>query len=132
MDKNSNNLRSLRVGDKITLYGIANGGKTAIKKEFEVYIAPTYISNNSFRIVCYVVGRNGRTRGWCGRENLFDLIWSDQCSNFAVSYGNSIVHFYTDPKIPCEMAIKNLKEQKRQINKKIMDYQRFMYQIEKV
>jgi hypothetical protein len=60
-----------------------------------------------------------------------ELIWNRDDSYFGGAYGNCFMRFYIDPKTPCELVIKNLQEEKKKINKKIMDCQRFMYQVNK-
>lgn len=135
MDKNKD-LHDLKVGDKITLYGISESAMSINKREFEVKHPPSNIGYNighsNFVIVCYAIGRNGRICDWYGRERMYCLTWRDKYSYFETRHGHSLLHFYIDPKTPCEMVIKNLREEKRKINKKIIDCQRFMYQIEEV
>jgi hypothetical protein len=129
---NNKDLHDLKVGDKITLYGISESAMSINKREFEVNRPPSNVGGSSFAIVCYAIGRNGRICDWYGHERTYCLIWRDKYSYFETRHSNSLLHFYTDPKIPCEMVIKNLREEKRKINKKIMDCQRFMYQVEEV
>lgn len=128
MDKN---IKKLKAGDRIVLYGVAKNAMQVIKKYFELRTTPI-CGGGPYRLNCFIIREDG-TRivdKWWGREKTISLEWQEN-TYFTCVYGGTLMRFYIDPKIPCELAIKNLQEEKRKINKKIMDCQRFMYQVNK-
>jgi hypothetical protein len=124
----------LRIGDEIMLYGITDNAKVVTKKFFRVVNAPSPVGvNNSIIVVLHKIKEDGtpiRDR-WTGFTREVRIQWFKD-KDYFIDFSGVITRLYTDPKIPCEMVIKNLREEKRKINKKIMDCQRFMYQIEEV
>jgi len=121
----------LRIGDEIMLYGITDNAKVVTKKFFRVVNAPSPIGvNNSIIVVLHKIKEDGtqiRDR-WTGFTREVSIQWFKDREYF-IDFSGARTRLYTDPKIPCEIVIKKLQDEKRNINKKIMNCQRFMYQV---
>jgi hypothetical protein len=127
MDKNINKLKA---SDRIVLYGVANNAMQVIKKYFELRAPATCLGGGQYRLNCFIIREDG-TRivdKWWGREKTISLEWQED-TYFTCVYGGTLMRFYIDPKTPCEMVINNLKQAKRNLNKKIVDCQRYMFQV---
>lgn len=130
MFKKIDNVSNLRGGDKIILYGISDNAMSVSKKYFEVVNTPMYIGSSCYVCECYLIRKDGTRICRCVYySKSIRLVWKINDPYLSGNYGNSLMHFYIDPKTPCELVIKNLQEEKRKINKKIMDCQHYMYQV---
>lgn len=127
MDKNIN---KLKIRDRIALYGVTKNAMQVVKKYFELRTPPICIGNGNYRLYCFMIREDG-TRivdKWWNEGKMINLEWQED-TYFTCAYGSTLMRFYIDPKTPCEMVINNLKKAKRNLNKKIVDCQRYMFQV---
>ena len=128
------NIRELKVGNRIVLYGIGKNPMQVFKKYFEIRTVPRLYDDGNYYFRCYIVRENGTRivdKDW-NMERIISLIFNKDLHVISTDYCGTLMRFYFDPKIPCEMVIKNLQKEKRKINKKIMDCQYYMYKVEEV
>ena len=124
---------NLNIGDEIVLYGISANATVVNKKFFRVSRLPYQDTwSNSAIFVCEKIREDGsiiRPRYYWNSQSI-RLEWRKEEGYFISSYSGTFIHHYIDPEKPCKEVIKRLQEEKRNINKKIMDCQNFMYKVE--
>jgi len=131
MIKKIKSYKDIQNGDIIMLYGASDKGKIVQKR----YLKIESTANNGPRDViiwnrCYVVREDGShiKDRWSWSNKLCQLFYNKNLGKFSCTDGTYNT-YYIDPKIPCEIVIKRLKEEKMKINKKIVDCQNYMYKI---
>jgi len=130
MIKKIKSYKDIQNGDMILLYGASDNGKIVQKRYFKIDSNPTENSTNMYCQV-YVIREDGspiRDR-WSWSNKRCTLYYHKDKGFFTTSDG-TFNNYYIDPKIPCEAVIGRLREEKRKINKKIMDCQYYMFKVE--
>lgn len=132
MVKKINSYKDIQCGDIILLYGASENGKVVQKKYFKIE-SNQDDRENSVVIWshCYIVREDGsyiKDRWGWGNKKHCSLYFHKFRKVFTCNDGTFNL-YYADPKIPCEQVIKRLREEKRKINKKIVDCQNYMYKI---
>jgi len=123
---------NLRVNDEIALYGITNNATIVNKKQFRITLPPyqDVWDANAIRMECKKIREDGtviRSRNYWIEQTTM-LKWNKDDEYF-VSFDGSCTRYYLNPKTPCEKVIKRLQEEKRNINRKIIECQNYMYKI---
>lgn len=134
MIKRVDNVEKLKVGDEIMLFVVASGdkAKTVTKKCFRVSELP-YPERGSLKIKCEKIREDGSyMRDDYGDIQSITFVYSQENKDFLVTnsdnYWGYINHnYYFKPSIPCEKIIKRLVQEKRKLNKYIVDCQNLMY-----
>ena len=130
MIKKIKSYKDIQNGDMILLYGASDNGKIVQKRYFKIYSNPT---DRGQTVYCgaYIVredGSNIRDR-WSWGDKRCTLYYHKNEEFFTAADG-TFNKYYINPKIPCETVIGRLREEKRKINKKIMDCQYYMFKVE--
>lgn len=121
---------NLGVNDEIVLYGITNNATIVNKKLFRI-TRPPYHDANAIFMECRKIREDGtliRSRNYWWTEQITTLQWHKDDEYFG-SFDGSCTRYYLNPKTPCEKVIKRLQEEKRNINRKIIECQNYMYKI---
>ncbi len=130
MVKKINSYKDIQYGDIILLYGASENGKVVQKKYFKIESNQNDMGNNIVWNHCYIVREDGSyiKDRWNWGNKRCGLYFNKSRKIFTCNDGTFNL-YYADPKIPCEKVINRLREEKRKINKKIVDCQNYMYKI---
>ena len=122
----------IKVGDDIVVYYHSGPAAKTVK--------PLYFHVNEIRggtiLKCFRVKKDGTTfrdRWYETQEVDFtldkehDILATRSFGYYSPYYGGT---FYLDPDIPCGLVINQLMEEKRKINKTIIECQHLMYSVE--
>jgi hypothetical protein len=123
---------NLSINDEIVLYGITASATIVNKKLFRITRPPyqDIWDANAILMECKKIREDGtviRSRYWW-TEQITKLQWHKDDEYFG-SFDGSCTRYYLNPKTPCEKVIKRLQEEKRNINRKIIECQNYMYKI---
>ena len=124
---------NLSVNDEIVLYGITASAAIVNKKLFRITRSPyqDIWDANAILMECKKIREDGtviRSR-YYWNEHITRLQWHKDDEYFASLFDDSCTRYYFNPKTPCEKVIKRLQEEKRNINRKIIECQNYMYKI---
>jgi hypothetical protein len=117
MTRKVKTFEELKVGDIIELYLWTEGSYVIEKQMFRI------VDGNHYHCPLSIikVDKNNRTiYDWYGTETRYNI------DNYTLKQ-NHFGHLYLDPKEIGAKAIEVARKKKAQINKRIMDIQRFMY-----
>lgn len=124
---------NLSVNDEIVLYGITASATIVNKKLFRITLPPYQHmwKANAILVECRGIREDGtliRPRNnWT--EPITTLQWHKDDEYFASLFDDSCTRYYFNPKTPCEKVIKRLQKEKKNINRKIIECQNYMYKI---
>lgn len=133
MAKKISCVEEIKNGDIICLYGISNNLGIVAKKYFKINGDPTVITHSvthtGLRFSALKVREDGSPiiDRWYGRAREGTICYYRDTDTFHSNLDVNCSAFYIDPTIPCNKVINKLKEEKRKINKKIVDCQKYMY-----
>lgn len=137
MVKRIDKVRDLKVGDEIELFVISSGDKarTVAKKCFRVLESP-FREREYLKFKCRKIREDGSyMRDSYGDVQDTTFLFDEKYVNYLrthidVYYGCQALCYYFEPFTPCEKIIKRLVQEKRKLNKYIVDCQNLMYKNE--
>ena len=117
----------IKTGDNIVLYFHQSSTSKTVR---EKYYHVTLKTNKE--IECTRLNKEGKTfyNRWYESEDALFTKVNKRNDVFIDKYGYGDELYYTSPDIPCGLIINKLMEQKRKINKTIIDLQHLMYSVE--
>lgn len=121
---------NLRVNDEIVLYGITASATIVNKKLFRITRPPYHDWCGAILMECKKIREDGtliRPRNYWSVPTITFQWYKDD--EYFASFDGSCTSYYLNPKTPCEKVIKRLQEEKKNINRKIIECQNYMYKI---
>lgn len=134
MIKRVDNVEKLKRDDDIVLFVVGAGdkGRTVTKKFFRVLESP-FRERGYLNFKCTKIREDGSyLRDNYGDTQDITFCFDEGKKNYVITsvdrfYGVPTYLYYFEPSIPCEKMVKRLIQEKRKLNKYIVDCQNLMY-----
>ena len=135
MVKRVDNAENLKMGDDIALFVVGAGDKarTVTKKFFRVLESP-FREGEYLKFRCRKIREDGSYMldSYGDIQDVTFCLNQNGSKNYVITnldayYGHDTFRYYFQPSIPCEKIVKRLIQEKRKLNKYIIDCQNLMY-----